>query len=278
MLNSLSRRGAIAALISAMLLWVSGGSYAAGEKVIVVQSTTSTQNSGLYDYLLPKFKAATGITVRVVAVGTGQALKNAENGDGDVLIVHAKSSEEKFVADGFGLSRQNLMYNDFVVVGPSDDPTELSGSGTAVDAFTRASQGSAAFTSRGDNSGTHKKEMSVWKAAGIDPTTASGSWYRELGAGMGATLNTTALMGAYTLTDRATWISFKNKQNLGIVVQGDPSLFNQYGIIMVNPARHAHVKQELAQTFIDWMTGAEGQAAIAAYTLEGKQLFTPNAE
>ena len=215
--------------------------------------------------------------MRVVAVGTGQALKNAANGDGDVLIVHAKSAEEKFVADGFGVGRRDLMYNDFVLVGPSDDPAKLAGSASAVAAFAKASKGTAAFTSRGDNSGTHKKELSIWKSAGVDPSKSSGSWYRELGAGMGATLNTTALMGAYTLTDRATWISFKNKQNLQIVVEGDPTLFNQYGIMLVNPARHAHVKTEAAQQFIDWLTGPEGQAAIGAYEVEGKRLFTPNA-
>lgn len=250
----------------------------ASENVIVVQSTTSTQNSGLYEYLLPKFRAATGISVRVVAVGTGQALKNAANGDGDVLIVHAKDAEEKFVADGYGVSRQDLMYNDFVIVGPSDDPAKMLGTASAAVAFRKAANGSSAFTSRGDNSGTHKKEMSIWKVTGIDPTLSSGRWYRELGSGMGATLNTTAVMGAYTLTDRATWISFKNRQNLQIVVEGDPSLFNQYGIILVNPARHPHVKAKLAQQFIDWMTGPEGQAAIGAYKLEGKQLFTPNAK
>lgn len=249
----------------------------AEQKVIIVQSTTSTQNSGLYDYLLPKFTAATGITVRVVAVGTGQALRNAANGDGDVLIVHAKSAEEKFVADGYGVSRRDLMYNDFVIVGPSDDPAKLIGSTTAVEALARVAKVSAAFASRGDNSGTHKKELAIWQSAGIDPTSASGSWYRELGSGMGATLNTSALMGAYTLTDRATWISFKNKQNLQIVVEGDPTLFNQYGIIMVNPKRHAHINSKLAQAFIDWMTGPEGQAAIRSYELDGKRLFTPNA-
>jgi tungstate transport system substrate-binding protein len=250
----------------------------AKEKVLVVQSTTSTQNSGLYEYLLPKFTTKTGIAVHVVAVGTGQALKNAENGDGDVLIVHANSAEEKFVANGYGVSRQNLMYNDFVVVGPSDDPARIIGSTTAAEGFAKAAQSSSAFTSRGDNSGTHKKELAIWKAAGITPASASGTWYRELGTGMGATLNTTAHMGAYTLTDRATWISFRNKQNLQIVVEGDPSLFNQYGIILINPARHAHVQEKLAQIFIDWMTGTEGQAAIAAYKLNGKQLFTPNAK
>ncbi len=278
MSRSLPRRIVIAGFPLVPWLLLAGVPAFSQDKVIIVQSTTSTQNSGLYEYLLPKFKTRTGITVRVVAVGTGQALKNAENGDGDVLIVHAKSAEEKFVADGFGVARQDLMYNDFVIVGPSDDPARMIASATAAEAFSKAATRSAAFTSRGDNSGTHKKEMAIWKAAGISPESASGSWYRELGTGMGATLNTSALMGAYTLTDRATWISFQNKQNLRIIVEGDPSLFNQYGIILVNPAKHAHVKAKLAQTFIDWMTGPEGQAAIGAYTLAGKRLFTPNAK
>ncbi|MEL6288661.1 MAG: substrate-binding domain-containing protein [Pseudomonadota bacterium] len=246
-------------------------------RALIVQSTTSTQNSGLYEAILPKFTADTGIDVRVVAVGTGQALRNAANGDGDVVIVHAKSAEEKFVADGYGVDRRDLMYNDFVLVGPADDPAGLRGAANAAAAFARAAKKSAAFTSRGDNSGTHKKERDLWRAAGIDPSTASGTWYRELGSGMGATLNTTAMMGAYTLTDRATWISFKNKANLTILVEGDPSLFNQYGIIQVNPARHSHVAQKAGKTFVDWMTGPRGQAAIGAYELDGQKLFVPNA-
>ncbi|MEL7543762.1 MAG: substrate-binding domain-containing protein [Pseudomonadota bacterium] len=265
------------ALTAALALLTTSAAHADDRQTIIVQSTTSTQNSGLYDFLLPKFTAKTGITVHVVAVGTGQALRNAANGDGDVLIVHAKSAEEKFVADGFGVDRRDLMYNDFVIVGPSDDPADLKSATTAAEAFARAAKKSTAFASRGDNSGTHKKELDLWKGAEIDPTSQSGTWYRELGSGMGATLNTAALMGAYTLTDRATWISFKNKRNLEIVLEGDPRLFNQYGIILVNPARHAHVKATAARAFIDWMTGPDGQAAIAAYTLEGNQLFTPNA-
>ena len=253
-------------------------SAAAEDSFIVVQSTTSTQNSGLLDYILPMFKKKTGIEVRVVAVGTGQALKNAANGDGDVLLVHAKPAEEKFVADGFGVSRQDVMYNDFVIVGPPSDPAGVAGMRDAVAALKKIADAKALFASRGDDSGTHKKEKALWKAAGIDPTEASGTWYRETGSGMGATLNTGVGMGAYVLTDRATWISFKNKGDFKIEVEGDGKLFNQYGVILVNPEKHPNVKVKEGQAFIDWLTGPEGQAAIASYKLDGQQLFFPNAK
>jgi tungstate transport system substrate-binding protein len=251
---------------------------AAGAESIVVQSTTSTQNSGLFDFILPKFTAKTGIEVRVVAVGTGQALKNARNGDGDVLLVHAKPSEEKFVSDGYGVKRSDLMYNDFVIVGPHADPAGVRGVQDVTAALATLAGAGAPFASRGDDSGTHKKELHLWKEAGIDPQKGSGQWYRETGSGMGATLNTAAGMGAYTMSDRATWIAFKNKGDLEILVEGDKRLFNQYGVILVDPQRHPHVKAKAGQAFVDWLLSKEGQAAIAAYRLNGQQLFFPNAE
>jgi len=250
----------------------------AEEKSILVQSTTSTANSGLYDYILPMFTAKTGIKVNVVAVGTGQAIKNAQNGDGDVLLVHAKASEEKFVAEGWGVERSDVMYNDFVIVGPAADPAGIAGSNDAVAAMKTIADKKSLFASRGDNSGTHKKEVSLWKAAAVDTAANSGDWYRETGSGMGATLNTAVGMGAYALTDRATWISFKNKGDYKIVVEGDKGLFNQYGVILVNPAKHPQVKQAEGQAFIDWILGSEGQAAIASYKLNDQQLFFPNAK
>lgn len=265
-------------LALAGFLAIFGGPALAGEKFITVQSTTSTQNSGLLDYLLPKFTAKTGIEVRVVAVGTGQAIKNAMNGDGDVLLVHAKAAEEKFVADGFGVKRFDLMYNDFVIVGSKADPAGVGGSNDAVAALGRIAAAKAPFASRGDDSGTHKKELSLWKAAEVDIAAASGGWYRETGSGMGATLNAGVGMGAYVLTDRASWIAFRNKGDFGIRVEGDKSLFNQYGIILVNPAKHANVKTDWGQAFLDWMLGKEGQAAIAAFQVDGQQLFFPNAQ
>lgn len=249
----------------------------AGDRSILVQSTTSTANSGLYDHLLPIFKNRSGIDVHVVAVGTGQAIKNARNCDGDVLLVHAKSAEEAFVADGYGVKRSDLMYNDFIIVGPPADPAGIKGGTNAVDALKRIAAAKALFASRGDNSGTHKKELDLWASAAIDPQPASGQWYRETGSGMGATLNAAVGMGAYALTDRATWISFKNKGNFQILVEGDDALFNQYGVILVNAAKCPNVKAEFGQAFIDWLTGKDGQAAIAAYRLNGQQLFFPNA-
>ena len=249
----------------------------AGE-FIVVQSTTSTRNSGLLDHLLPEFTAGSGIEVRVVAVGTGQALRNARNGDGDVLLVHAKPAEERFVADGFGVERFDLMYNDFMIVGPAGDPAGVSGMRDAVAGFAKIARAGAAFASRGDDSGTHGRELDLWKEAGIDASSASGGWYREIGSGMGATLNLAAGMGAYTLTDRATWTAFDNKGDLTVHVEGDARLFNQYGVILVNPKKHPHVKAAAGQAFIGWLLGPEGQRAIASFRVAGRQLFFPNAK
>jgi len=264
----------LAAVLAAATL--AGPARAAGD-FIVVQSTTSTQNSGLFDHILPMFTRKTGITVRVVAVGTGQAIKNARNGDGDVLFVHAMAAEQKFVADGFGVSRHDVMYNDFVIVGPPSDPAQVSGLRDVTGALTRIANTKAAFASRGDDSGTHKKERALWKSAGLDPASASGDWYRETGSGMGATLNAAVGMGAYTMTDRATWIAFKNKSDFGVQVEGDPRLFNQYGIVLVNAAKHPHVKSALGQSFVNWVLSEEGQKAIASYQRDGQQLFFPNA-
>ena len=247
------------------------------DEFIVLQSTTSTKNSGLYDHILPVFTKKTGIDVRVVAVGTGQALKNASNGDGDVLLVHAKLAEEKFVADGNGVKRHDVMYNDFVIVGPADDPTGIAGAKNAAEALAKIAESGAQFASRGDDSGTHKKEMALWQGAKIDPVAHSGKWYREMGAGMGATLNAAVEMGAYTLTDRGTWISFKNKRDHAIQVQGDDELFNQYGVVLVNPERHPGVRAKSGQVFIDWILSKGGQDAIASYQLGGQQLFFSNA-
>ncbi|KGM89471.1 ABC-type tungstate transport system, permease component [Roseovarius mucosus DSM 17069] len=261
---------------AALALGLSGAAQAQ-DQFIVVQSTTSTQNSGLFDHILPIFQDKTGIEVRVVAVGTGQAIKNAENGDGDVLFVHAKAAEEKFVAEGHGLQRSDVMYNDFILVGPPNDPAGIAGTTDIVAALTKIAETGATFASRGDDSGTHKAELKLWKEAGIDAAAASGDWYRETGSGMGATLNTGTAMGAYVLTDRATWISFGNKGDYQIAVEGDDRLFNQYGIILVNPEKHENVKAEAGQAFIDWVLSAEGQQAIADYKIDGQQLFFPNA-
>ncbi len=251
---------------------------AADTPSILVQSTTSTANSGLYDFLLPKFRRDTGITVHVVAVGTGQALKNARNCDGDVLLVHAKSAEEQFVADGYGVHRFDLMYNDFVFVGPPEDPAGIAAQSTALGALQAIARSEARFASRGDNSGTHQKEMALWRESGIDPIAASGRWYLETGSGMGATLNTAVGSGAYAMTDRATWISFRNKGDFRILLEGDRSLFNQYGVIAVNPQRCPQVARAPAQAFVDWLLSNRGQDAIAAYRLDGQQLFFPNAD
>ena len=251
---------------------------AAEDSFIVVQSTTSTQNSGLFDHMLPVFTEKSGIEVRVVAVGTGQALKNAQNCDGDVLFVHAKPSEEKFVAEGYGVERFDVMYNDFVIVGPESDPAGVGGSKNVTEALSRIKNSEAAFASRGDDSGTHKKEVSLWKAAGIDPTKDSGSWYRETGSGMGATLNTGVGMDAYVMTDRATWIAFGNKSGYKIAVEGDDRMFNQYGIILVSPEKCPSVKADLGKQFIDWVLSDDGQSVIADYKLNDQQLFFPNAK
>jgi len=249
----------------------------AAERFITVASTTSTENSGLFGTLLPAFQAKTGIEVRVVAVGTGQAIKLAQNGDADVLFVHHKPSEEKFVAEGYGVKRAAVMYNDFVFVGPKADPAGIRGGHDAVAALQAIAGAKANFASRGDDSGTHKLEQGLWKTAGIDVAAASGQWYRETGSGMGATLNAAAGMGAYALTDRATWISFQNKADLELVVEGDKRLFNQYGVILVNPAKFLHIKAADGQAFIDWLTGTDGQKTIAAFQIDSQQLFYPNA-
>ena len=256
---------------------VIAGAAVAQEQSIIVQSTTSTANSGLYDYLLPIFEEETGIKVNVVAVGTGQAIRNAENCDGDVLLVHAEASEEAFVEAGFGTGRTDLMYNDFVIVGPEADPAGVGGMTDVEAALSKIAGEGALFASRGDDSGTHKKEMSLWSDAGVDPTAASGEWYRETGSGMGATLNAGIGMGAYVMTDRATWISFSNKQDYAVAVEGDEDMFNQYGIIPVNPEKCPSVNADAAQTFADWMVSPAGQEAIADYEVGGQQLFFPNA-
>lgn len=260
-----------------LALVLATGFAAAGDRFIVVQSTTSTQNSGLFDHILPVFTDATGIIVRVVAVGTGQAIRNSMNGDGDVLLVHATSAEEDFVAQGYGVERFDLMYNDFVIVGPPEDPAAINGLQKAGESFLHIATAEAPFASRGDDSGTHKKEMSLWRSASFDPTIYSGSWYLETGSGMGSTLNVAANMNAYVLTDRATWIAFRNKGDLVLLVDGDDSLFNQYGVTVVNPERFDHVREEDARMFVEWLLSGEGQAAIASYRIDGKQLFFPNA-
>lgn len=250
---------------------------AADDNFIVVASTTSTQNSGLFDHILPKFTEETGIEVRVVAVGTGQAIRLARAGDADVLLVHHRPSEEKFVAEGFGVERHDVMYNDFVVVGPKDDPAGIAGMKDVAAALSKVAGEEAVFVSRGDDSGTHKKEMGLWRDAGVDAAEASGSWYRESGSGMGATLNTAAAMSGYALTDRGTWLSFKNRDDLEILVEGDERLFNPYGVILVDEKKHASVKTEQGQKFVDWLVSPTGQSAIAEFKVNGEQLFKPNA-
>ncbi len=250
----------------------------ADEKFITVASTTSTANSGLFDAVLPAFESKTGINVRVIAVGTGQAIRQAKNGDADVLFVHHKSSEEAFVADGFGVKRFNVMYNDFLIAGPAADPAKIHGLKDVVAAMRNIADSKKPFVSRGDDSGTHKKELGLWKQTGIDVKSQSGTWYRESGSGMGGTLNTAAAMNAYVLADRGTWLSFKNRGELVVQVQGDARLFNQYGIILVDAKRHPHVKAALGQTFIDWILSPEGQRLIGEFTIDGKGLFVPNAK
>lgn len=265
----------IIALIACVLLVQP--SHAGDKPFIIVQSTTSTQNSGLLDAVLPLFTDVSGIDVRVVAVGTGQAIRNAANGDGDVLLVHATDAEEAFVADGFGVARHDVMYNDFVLVGPADDPADVHGGSNIVAALSRIAQSRTRFASRGDDSGTHKAELRLWEAGNIDAQAHSGKWYRETGSGMGATLNVAIGMNAYVLTDRATWIAFGNKGNYEIMVEGDARLFNQYGVILVNSEKRPNVKAEEGQQFINWLTGNEGQSAIADFQIDGQQLFFPNA-
>jgi tungstate transport system substrate-binding protein len=261
-------------LLAAILLVLPA---AAQEKFIVVASTTSTEQSGLFGHLLPLFTARTGIHVRVVALGTGQALDTAKRGDADVVFVHDKTAEEKFLAEGFGADRREVMYNDFILVGPQADPAKIGGTKDIAAALKKIAAAKAPFASRGDKSGTHAAELRLWKLAGIVPESGKGGWYRETGSGMGPTLNTAAAMDAYALTDRGTWLSFKNRRDLTISVEGDQRLFNQYGVMLVNPEKHKHVKKELGQAFIDWLVSAEGQKAIADYKIGGQQLFFPNA-
>jgi tungstate transport system substrate-binding protein len=249
----------------------------AQDKSIIVASTTSTQDSGLFGHILPLFKAKSGIDVKVVAQGTGQALDTGRRGDADVLFVHAKAPEEKFVADGFGVKRYPVMYNDFVLIGPKSDPAGIKGMTDVAQALKAIKSRGTPFISRGDRSGTHIAELDLWKAAGIDIGKEKGPWYKEIGQGMGAALNTASAANAYVLADRGTWLSFKNRGDLDILVAGDQRLFNQYGVILVNPARHPHVKQGLGQAFIDWLVSPEGQRAIADYKVGGEQLFYPNA-
>ena len=254
------------------------GSAAAQSRFITVASTTSTEQSGLFKHLLPIFEKKAGISVRVVALGTGQALDMGRRGDADVVFVHARPLEEKFLAEGFGVKRHDVMYNDFVLIGPKSDPAKIGGGKDAREAFRKIRALQAPFVSRGDRSGTHFAELEIWKAAGIDIAKDKGPWYRDTGQGMGPALNTAAGMNAYILADRGTWLSFKNRGELAILVEGDKRLFNQYGIMLVNPQKHPSVKKELGQAFIDWVVSPEGQNAIASYKINGEQLFFPNAE
>jgi len=269
-----TRRLFLAAAFAAAL-WAPAS---AQEKSIVVASTTSTEDSGLFGHILPIFRQATGIDVKVIAQGTGQALDTARRGDADVAFVHARAAEEKFVQEGAGVKRFPVMYNDFVLIGPSRDPAGIKGSKDIVAALKAIRAKGAPFVSRGDRSGTHQAELALWKQAGIDIATQKGPWYRDIGQGMGAALNTASAMNAYVLSDRGTWISFKNRGELAIAVEGDAKLFNQYGVILVNPAKHPHVKAALGQAFIDWLISRAGQKAIADYKIDGQQLFFPNAD
>jgi tungstate transport system substrate-binding protein len=261
-----------------VLLALAVSPVAAAQKFITVASTTSTEQSGLFKYLLPIFEKKTGIQVRVVALGTGQALDLARRGDADVVFVHARSAEEKFVAEGHGVKRIPVMYNDFVLIGPKSDPAKIAGGKDVVEAFRKIKATSAPFVSRGDRSGTHIAELGLWKVAGIDIAKEKGPWYRDTGQGMGPALNTASSMGAYILADRGTWLSFKNRGHLAILVEGDKRLFNQYGVILVNPGKHPNVKRAEGQAFIDWLVSPEGQKAIAAYKIGRDELFYPNAD
>lgn len=263
--------------VALAFLAAGNGAAAAQDKSIVVASTTSTQDSGLFDYLLPLFKAKTGIAVKVIAQGTGQALDTARRGDADVVFVHAKAQEEKFLSEGFGVKRYDVMYNDFVLIGPKSDPAGIKGTKDITAAFAAILAKQASFVSRGDKSGTHSAELKLWKEAGIDIDKAKGAWYRDIGQGMGAALNTASAMNAYVLSDRGTWLAFKNRGDLEIAVEGDKRLFNQYGVMLVNPQKFPTVKAELGQSFIDYLISVEGQKAISQYKIGGQQLFFPNA-
>jgi len=265
-------------VLAATVALVAAAPAHAQDKSIVVASTTSTQDSGLYGFILPLFKQKTGIDVKVVALGTGQALDMARRGGADVVLVHAREAEEKFIAEGHGVKRYSVMYNDFVIIGPKDDPASIKGSRNVAFALQTIKAKGAPFISRGDNSGTHIAEINLWKSIGIDIKKEAGPWYKSTGKGMDATLNAAAASGAYVMSDRGTWISFKNKGDLVIAVEGDKLLFNQYGVILVNPAKHPHVKKELGQQFIDWLISNEGQKAIADYKVDGEQVFWPQRE
>jgi tungstate transport system substrate-binding protein len=269
-------RRALIAAIALVFLVITSRTYAQ-DKSIVVASTTSTQDSGLFEYLLPIFKQKTGITVKVLAQGTGQALDTARRGDADVVFVHAKSAEEKFLAEGQGVKRFPVMYNDFVLIGPKDDPAGINGMKDVAKAFQTIREKQACFVSRGDHSGTHIAELNLWKAANIDIEKESGPWYKSIGQGMGAALNFANASNCYVLSDRGTWIDFKNKGDLQILVEGDKRLFNQYGVMLVNPAKHPDVKKDLGQQFIDWLISPGGQQTIANFKIDGQQLFYPNA-
>jgi tungstate transport system substrate-binding protein len=262
-------------LILALILVAYSSLTNASEQFITIASTTSTQNSGLYDYLLPIFTAETGIEVRVVAVGTGQAIKIAQNGDADILLVHHRPSEDAFVTMGYGIERRDVMYNDFIIVGPKADPAGVSNHEKVIDGLAAITRHASLFISRGDESGTHKREKELWALSGITPI---GNWYREIGAGMGAALNMASSVDAYTLSDRGTWLSFNNKGTLGMLLSGDTALFNPYGIILVNPQKHPHVKIDLARMFSDWIVSDEAQKIIAAFTIQNMQLFCPNVQ
>ncbi len=262
----------------AATLLLATGLAQAEDKFITVASTTSTEQSGLFGYLLPAFEKKSGIKVRVVALGTGQALDMGRRGDADVVFVHDKAAEEKFVAEGYGIDRQEVMYNDFVLIGPKADPAKIGGSKDILEALKMVEAAKAPFVSRGDKSGTHAAELRYWKAAGVDLDKVKGPWYRDTGSGMGPALNTAASMNAYILADRGTWLSFKNRAELAVLVEGDQRLFNQYGVMLVNPAKHPHVKRELGRQFIDWVVSADGQQTIADYKIAGQQLFFPNAK
>lgn len=273
-------RRTLAVYFAALLAYATLGTgiLHAEDKFITVASTTSTEQSGLFGYLLPIFEKKTGIQVRVVALGTGQALDTARRGDADLVFVHDKAAEEKFLAEGYALERRDVMYNDFILIGPKDDPAKIGGGKDVLEALRKIETTKSPFVSRGDKSGTHAAELRYWKAAGVDLDAAKGPWYKDVGAGMGPALNTASSLGAYILADRGTWLNFKNRGDLKILVEGDNKLFNQYGVMVVNPAKHPHVKKDLAQQFADWVVSPEGQKTIADYKIGGEQLFFPNAK
>ena len=269
-MNTLARLLCLAAVLIALPA-------PAADPFIRVASTTSTEQSGLFQHLLPAFTAASGIEVRVVAVGTGQALDMGRRGDADVVFVHDRAAEEKFIADGYGVKRFDVMYNDFVLIGPAEDPARTQGGQDVTDALRKIAAARAPFVSRGDRSGTHAAELRLWQASGMDIEATKGPWYKEVGAGMGPALNTAAAMNAYVLADRGTWLSFGNRQALKVLLAGDRRLFNPYGVMLVNPARHPHVKREAGQKFIDWLVSTAGQRTIAGYRIDGEQLFFSSA-